>query len=170
MEAKDGRGRDLRKAAGVRVGDVCKIEIKTRRVQNRFWGRGLVYCRYHPGDGKIRDPWASGSAQSFRIPWIIDLHLRSCKISKGSLASSIIFWSNLRTLIHGNLFIFKGLYVVGLYNFVFITISRQIGLISSPIITSSQDNDFLFEYRLRCRTSTQLIMLLPCLYKWLQTP
>ena len=134
MEAKDGRGRDLRKAAGARVGDVCKIEIKTRRVQNRFWGRGLVYCRYHPGDGKIRDPWASGSAQSFRIPWIIDLHLRSCKISKGSLASSIIFWSNLRTLIHGNLFIFKGLYVVGLYSFVFITISRQIGLVSSQII------------------------------------
>ena len=72
MEAKDGRGRDLRKAAGVRVGDVCKIEIKTRQVQNRCEIRGSYICMVlpaSPGDGKIRDPnpWASGSAQSFRI-------------------------------------------------------------------------------------------------------
>src|ERR1700722_11403874 len=109
MEAKDGRGRDLRKAAGVRVGDVCKIEIKTRRVQNRFEGRkgGPYICMVlpaPPGDGKIRDPnpWASGSAQSFPIGHgsltydVRELHLQSCKISKGSLASSIIFWLNLR--------------------------------------------------------------------------
>ena len=92
MEAKDGRGRDLRKAAGVRVGDVCKVEIKTLRVQNRFWGRGSMPAS--PGDGKIRDP---DPGQSFRISLrsltydVRELHLRSCKISKGSLASSIIF-------------------------------------------------------------------------------
>ena len=71
MEAKDGRGRDLRKAAGVRVGDVCKIEIKTRRVQNRFEGSSYI-CMVlpaSPSDGKIRDPnpWALGLAQSFCI-------------------------------------------------------------------------------------------------------
>lgn len=98
MEAKDGRGRDLRKAAGVRVGDVCKIEIKTRRVQNQFLGRGPYVCMVLPaslGDGKIRDPnpWASGSAQSFRVG------LRSLTYDLRELASSIIFWLSLRSLI-----------------------------------------------------------------------
>lgn len=44
MEAKDGRGRDLRKAAGGRVGYACKIEIKTSCTESVL-GKG--YCRHH---------------------------------------------------------------------------------------------------------------------------